>query len=256
MEKTVRVLVADDEYQSRLVIVKLLSRYFPDLPVATEAGTVGETVTRIQEMQPHLVFLDVRMQHETGFDVLDRIPHIDFEVIFTTAYTEYAIKAIRYSALDYLVKPVDPTAFQSAMQRALAKINQRAASLSERNILLQQQGATGNTDKKFTNKIAVPTADGLLFVNAQDIIYCQGQGNYTELYMTNGPVITSSHTLKTYEDMLAGHHFFRVHRSYLINLDHIKLYRRGEGGVAVMSNGDEVEVARRSKPDFLNLFKG
>lgn len=242
MEKTVRVLVSDDEYQSRLVIIKLLSRYFPEIPVATEAASVTETVAAIQRVQPHLVFLDVRMQRESGFEVLDRIPHIDFEVIVTTAYEEYAIQAIRYSALDYLVKPVDPTAFQSAMQRALPAISQRTALVAHQ--------------RKFINKIAVPTPEGLSFINAQDIIYCQGQNNYTELYLVNGQVITSSQTLKTYEDMLAAHHFFRVHKSYLINLDHIKGYRRGEGGVAVMSNGDEVEIARRSKPDFLNLFKG
>ena len=255
MENAIRVFIADDEYQSRLVIVKLLSRYFSGIQVAGQASTVPEAVEGIQLLQPQIVFLDVRMQNETGFDVLDRLPATDFEVIFTTAFEEYAVKAIRYSAIDYLIKPIDPTEFEAAMQRAIARIRQQQSATPEQLKLLHQHLTPGSPDRKFIHKMAVPTADGLLFVSTQEIIYCQGQSNYTEIYMTNGQVITSSHTLKTYEDMLAGQHFFRVHKSYLINLHHISMYRRGEGGVAVMSNGDEIEIARRNKTSFLNIFK-
>ena len=251
MEKAIRVFIADDEYQSRLVIVKLLSRYFSDIQVVGQASTVSEAIEGIQSLQPQIVLLDVRMQNETGFDVLDRLPQTDFEVIFTTAFEEYAIKAIRYSAIDYLIKPIDPTEMEAAVQRAVAKVRQQQSATPEQLKLLHQNLTPAN----FIHKIAVPTADGLLFIGTQEIIYCRGQSNYTEIYMTNGQVITSSHTLKTYEDMLAGQHFFRAHKSYLINLHHISMYRRGEGGVAVMSNGDEIEIARRNKTSFLNIFK-
>jgi len=255
MEKAIRVFIADDEYQSRLVIVKLLSRYFSDIQVAGQASTVSEAIEGIQSLQPQIVLLDVRMQNETGFDVLDRLPQTDFEVIFTTAYEEYAIKAIRYSAIDYLIKPIDPTEMEAAMQRAIAKISLQQSSTNEQLKLLHQHLTPVNTDGKFIHKIAVPTTAGLLFISPQEIIYCQGQSNYTEICMTNGRVITSSHTLKTYEDMLVAQHFFRAHKSYLSNLHHISMYRRGEGGVAVMSNGDEIEIARRNKASFLNIFK-
>lgn len=254
MEKAIRVFIADDEYQSRLVISKLLSRYFTGLQVVGQAGTVSEAVESIPQLQPQIVFLDVRMQHETGFDVLDRLPQTDFEVIFTTAYEEYAIKAIRYSAIDYLIKPIDPIELQTAVQRAIDNIKKQQSHTPEQVMLLHQH-LGGNPTQKFNNKIAVPTPDGLLFIHTNDIIYCQGQNNYTEIYIANGKVVTSSYTLKIYEDMLAGQYFFRVHKSYLINLHHITMYRRGEGGVAVMSNGDEIEIARRNKTSFLNLFK-
>jgi two-component system LytT family response regulator len=256
MEKAIGVFIADDEYQSRLVIVKLLSRYFPGIQVTGQAGTVAEAVAGIQSLQPQIVFLDVRMQNETGFDVLDRLPKTDFEVIFTTAHPEYAVKAFRYSAIDYLVKPIDPTELETATGKAIHKIQLQQSATSEQWKILQQQLASGYASQKFTDKIAVPTVEGLLFISTQDIVYCQGQSNYTELYMVNGEVITSSHTLKSYEDMLTGQNFFRAHKSYLINLHHIYMYRRGEGGIAVMSNGHEIEIARRNKTGFLNLFKG
>ena len=234
----------------------MLSRYFSGIQVAGQAATVSEAVESIEALEPQIVFLDVRMQNETGFDVLDRLPKIDFEVIFTTAYDEYAIKAIRYSAIDYLMKPIDPDEFETAMQRAIAKVRQQQSSTPDQVKLLNQHLASGNGDRKLLTKTAVPTTEGLIFINTEDIIYCQGQSNYTDIYMANGKVITSSQTLKTYEDMLTDKHFFRVHKSYLINLHHINMYRRGEGGIAIMSNGDEIEIARRSKTSFLNLFKG
>ncbi len=239
MNRHFHVFIADDEYQSRLVIIKMLERYFPDIGVTGQAGSVDEAVAGITSLQPQLLFLDVRMNGETGFDILDRLPHTNFYVIFTTAYQEYAVKAFRYSALDYLVKPIDPEELQMAVQKAVNRCLE-----------------TPPPARKFTDKIGVPTAEGLLFLAAQDIIYCQAQSNYTELFLVDGQKITSSYTLKSFEDLLSDQHFFRTHKSFLINLRHIDVYRKGEGGVVVMSNGREIEVARRNKTGFLNLFKG
>jgi two-component system LytT family response regulator len=264
MNRPFHVFIADDEYQSRLVIIKMLERYFPDIEVTGQAGSVDEAVTGITSLQPQLLFLDVRMNGETGFDILDRLPHTNFYVIFTTAYQEYAVKAFRYSALDYLVKPIDPEELQMAVQKAVSRFQETQLSPEQQ---MTGQSATGQhspgqhnsgqpTTRKFTDKIGVPTPEGLLFLAAQDIIYCQAQSNYTELFLTDGQKITSSYTLKSFEDLLSDQHFFRTHKSFLINLRHIDVYRKGEGGVVVMSNGREIEVARRNKAGFLNLFKG
>ena len=161
---------------------------------------------------------------ETGFDVLDRLNSTRFELIFTTAWQEYAVKAFRYSAIDYLVKPINATELETATQRAMQKIWLQQSSTTQQVRLLQQQL---NPVHKFTGKIAVPTPDGLLFIAVEDIVYCQGQSNYTEIFLVNGQKLTSSHTLKLYEEMLNDLHFFRVHKSFLINLQHIKMYRRG-----------------------------
>ena len=269
MNRPFHVFIADDEYQSRLVIIKMLERYFPDIEVTGQAGSVDEAVAGITSLQPQLLFLDVRMNGETGFDILDRLPHTNFYVIFTTAYQEYAVKAFRYSALDYLVKPIDPEELQMAVQKAVNRCletplpaEQQATGQHTTGQQMTGQHVTGQPNtgqpstRKFTDKIGVPTPEGLLFLAAQDIIYCQAQSNYTELFLTDGQKITSSYTLKSFEDLLSDQHFFRTHKSFLINLRHIDIYRKGEGGVVVMSNGREIEVARRNKAGFLNLFKG
>ena len=253
MKKSTSVFIVDDEFQSRLVLAKMLPHYFPDLSIAGQAGTVEEAVEGILRCEPQVIFLDVQMNGETGFDVLDRLPSTNFEIIFTTAYQEYAVRAFRYSAIDYLIKPIDPSELEAATQKAIDKIGLRQSCTAlQLNVLRQEM----SEDRKFPDKIAIPTPEGLLFIKAEDIIYCQGQGNYTELFLSDGKKITSSHTLRAYEDLLAERDFFRTHKSFLINLRHIEAYRKGEGGNVIMSNGREIEIARRNKTGFLNLFKG
>ena len=253
MDQPINVFIVDDEYQSRLVIVKMLARYFTDLQLLGQAGSVSEAIEGINTLQPQLIFLDVKLSGESGFDVLDRLSHTSFETIFTTGHEEYAVKAFRYSAVDYLVKPIDFVELERAVQKAVRRIRLRLFSEACQFGMQQGQATPG---QKLMNKIAVPTTEGLLFIGVGDIIYCQGQGNYTEIFLSNGQKITSSNTLKSYEEMLAGRDFFRAHKSFLINLQHIEMYLRGEGGTAVMSNGREIEIARRNKASFLNLFKG
>ncbi len=266
MNKPLHVFIADDEYQCRFMIIKMLERYFPHIEVIGQAESVDEAVAGIITLQPQLVFLDVRMNGETGFDILDRLPHTNFYVIFITAYQEYAVKAFRYSALDYLVKPIDPEELQMAVQKAVDRCRephlpgQHATALPGQHITESAgqhatEPAGPHPPRKFTDKIGVPTPEGLIFIAAQDIIYCQAQSNYTELFLCDGQKITSSYTLKSFEDLLSDQHFFRTHKSFLINLRHIGIYRKGEGGVVVMSNGREIEIARRNKAGFLNLFK-
>ena len=250
---TTSVFIVDDEYQSRQVLVKMLDHYFGDIRISGEAATVDEAIAGIQEHRPGLIFLDVQMNGETGFDLLDSLQDNDLEVIFTTAYHEFAVKAFRYSAVDYLVKPIDPLELQSATRKAIDRLQLRQSHTSSQLELLRQQ-ISGQ--RKYMDKIAVPTPEGLLFISTADIIYCQGQGNYTEIFLLNGQKVTSSHTLRAYADMLADRNFYRTHKSFLINLQQIESYRKGEGGNVIMSNGREIEIARRNKTGFLNLFKG
>ena len=252
-QQTISAFIVDDEFQSREVISLMLANIFPEIKIVGVAGTVKDALAGVEKKQPQLVFLDVQMQNETGFDLLDKLKEINFELIFITAHSEFALKAFRYSALDYLVKPIDGIEFESAAKKAKKTIQLQQSFASQ-----QVQLLTGHLEgsKKVSDKIAIPTPEGLIFVQIHDIIYCHGLGNYTEFFLQNDQKITSSHTLKQYEELLSDHLFFRAHKSFLINLSHIKKYLRGEGGTAVMSNGQEIEIARRNKPNFLNLFKG
>lgn len=252
-QETISAFIVDDEFQSREVISLMLAGMFPEIKIVGLAGTVKDALAGIEKKAPQLVFLDVQMQNETGFDLLDRLHEINFELIFTTAHSEFAVKAFRYSALDYLIKPIDGSELESAVKKAKQRIQFHQSSTPE-----QVQLLTHHLDgsKKIADKIAIPTPEGLLFIPVHDIIYCHGLGNYTEFFLLNEQKITSSHTLKQYEELLSEHLFFRAHKSYLINLSHIKKYLRGEGGTAVMSNGHEIEIARRNKTSFLSLFKG
>lgn len=252
LQQTISAIIVDDEFQSRQVISLMMASLFPEVKIVGQAGTVKEALSSIEKKQPQLVFLDVQLQNETGFDLLDKLPEPDFELIFTTAHNEFAVKAFRYSALDYLIKPIDPGELECAVRKA-KKAMQSKSSIKEQLKLLTRHLDGSN---RIPDQIAIPTPEGLMFVQIKDIIYCHGLGNYTEFFLVNDQKITSSHTLKQYEELLSDHPFFRAHKSFLINLAHIKKYLRGEGGTAVMSNGHEVEIARRNKTSFLNLFKG
>lgn len=253
VQETISAFIVDDEFQSREVISLMLEAMFPEIQIVGSAATVKEGLTGISKIAPQLVFLDVQMQNETGFDLLNQLKEINFELIFTTAHSEFAVKAFRYSALDYLLKPIDGSELESAVKKAKQRIQQHRSSTPQQVELLTQHF---KDSKKLSDKIAIPTPEGLLFIVVNDIIYCHSLGNYTEFFLLHDQKITSSHTLKQYEELLSHHPFFRAHKSYLINLTHIKRYLRGEGGTAVMSNGHEIEIARRNKPIFLSLFKG
>jgi two-component system, LytTR family, response regulator len=243
-------LIVDDELQSRLLIRKLLSDHFPEL-ITEEADSVASAVEKIRNFSPALVFLDVQMRGETGFDVLDAIHEINFGIIFTTAHSEFAVRAFRYSAMDYLMKPLDAEEFKMSVERALHKLKIHLPPATRQIEFLKQV----RSDHKLPDKLTVPTAEGFLFININDIFYCHAVSNYTEFHLANKQKLLSSYTLGYYNELLADHSFFRVHRSYLVNLAHIKMYKRGDGGVVVMNNGEEIEVSRSNKEAFLKILK-
>ncbi len=248
-----KVLIIDDEFQSRKLIAKMLSLFFPAIDVAGEASTLQEAIAAVESVQPQLIFLDVQMNTENGFDLLDKVTGFHFEIIFITAHNEFAVKAFRYNALDYLMKPIDADEFQSAVKKAIERFNQNFPGIKERLGLLKQQLQSPN---KFPDRVIIPSAEGYLVVPVQEIIYCHSNSNYTEFQLINNRRITSGYTMGHFEELLTGHSFFRVHRSYMINLAFVKMYKKGEGGTVVMTDGYEIEVSRSNKEAFMKLLRG
>lgn len=219
----------------------LLKNHCPDVTVAATCQDSREAVVIVENIKPQLVFLDIEMPHMNGFGFLEKCGHVSFDVIFTTSYDQYAIKAIKFSALDYLLKPVDATELKTAVQ----KYREQRAPLSRQqfDILLAkfQQPPTASM------RIALPTMEGLQIIPVGNIIFCSSSSNYTILTLKDKQKLTVSKTLKEIEEMLEEHRFLRIHHSYLVNLDEIKKYFRGEGGTVLMSDGSSVDVSRAKK---------
>lgn len=241
----INCIIVDDEPKSRESLKILLEDFCQNVVVKALCQDVAEAVEAIQNHKPDVVFLDIHLQRETGFDLLTRLNDVNFEVIFTTAYSEYAIKAFKFSAIDYLLKPIDI----EELKRALAKVEKRMSdTISDRLKQLIQNLKSPSTENY---KLALPTSDGLVFVKINDIIYCEASSNYTLIFTGDGKKHVVSRTLKEYEDMLSEHSFFRIHNSYLINLNAIKKYVRGEGGYVIMNNDQSLDVSKRKKEAFL-----
>ena len=241
----VRSIIVDDELKSRESLKILLEDFCENVEVLALCQNVAEGIEAVSKHKPDVVFLDIQMQRETGFDLLSKIKSIDFEVIFTTAYSEYAIKAFKFSAIDYLLKPIDIEELKKALHKVEKKLN---GSISDR---LEQLIQNLKPSSAQNYKLALPTADGLIFIKIDDILYCEASSNYTYIFSSDGKKYLVSRTLKEYEDMLSEHNFFRIHNSYLINLGSVKKYVRGEGGYVVMNNDVSLDVSKRKKDSFL-----
>lgn len=253
----IRTIVVDDEAKSRKLMQNLLSRYCANIKLVASADSVSSGLQAIVEHQPDLVFLDVLMRHENGFDLLDKVERLDFEVIFTTAYTEFAVRAFRVEALDYLVKPINIRELRGAVVRADAKLatNRRARKGNQTLPIL----VNNHSDlERSESKIGIPTQHGLKFVPIRDIVYCKALGNYTEIFLLH-EVELVTRTLKQFELFLSAHNFCRIHRGYLINLDHVSEYSRfnnlteqdGDGGSITLNDKTQLPVSREKKKAFL-----
>ena len=239
-------IIVDDEEKSRIALRNMLNRHCPNVEVLELCESVDAAVQAIEKMKPQIVFLDVEMPHHNGFTVFDRIRIPQFKVIFTTAYDQYAIRAIKFSALDYLLKPIDVDELKGAVHR----FEQGAFGVKKQDVDLNLLMSTLNLRNK-SAKIAVPTFDGLQMLHIEDIVKCTADESYTHISMLNGSKIVVSRILKEFEDLLSGYNFLRVHNSSLINLAHVKKYVKGEGGYVVMVNDESVEVSRRKKNELL-----
>lgn len=240
-------IIIDDEPKGRTALKQKLFDYCQQVEVVGVAGDGAEGLTLIEKLKPGIVFLDIEMPRMDGFEMLQLLPAKNFHLIFTTAYDQYAIKAIKYAAFDYLLKPIDIEELKST----ILKIAAVSPVQTEKKLATLQQNLQCKT---VFNKIAIPTLEGLLFYNISDIIHLEAQSNYTAIYFSNHPKLTASRTLKEFEELLPQDVFFRPHHSHLINLNYIKRYIKGDGGQIEMQNGNYVDVARRKKDEFLKVI--
>lgn len=244
-----KAIIVDDEIKARENLRHIIQDLQVSVEICATCGSIQEAVQAIEFNKPDLVFLDILMKGETGFDLFEKIKKIDFDVVFITAYDEYAMKALKLNAIDYILKPIDSDDLKKAIEKVQAKKKDGGHPIDQISALL-------NTLKPNVNlqKIALPTLEGLYFVQIDDIIRCESDENYTTFFLKNKEKRVVSKTIKYFEELLSPYPFFRSHRSHLINLHHIKEYVRGDGGYIVMNDGSEVMLARRKKEEFLRLF--
>ncbi|NOS94204.1 MAG: response regulator transcription factor [Cyclobacteriaceae bacterium] len=247
-------IIVDDELKSRENLRILLQDFCEDVTVVALCGNISEAISALRQNPVDLLFLDIQLQRETGFDLFTKIENPSFEVVFTTAYAEYALKAFKFSALDYLLKPIDIAELNNCIERVRKKRQAPRANHSIPDARLEQFVLNLKNTQSQNYKLALPTASGLVFVKVSDIIYCEASSNYTIHHFADGKKQLVTRTLKEYEDLLTDCDFFRVHNSYLVNLNCIKQYIRGEGGQIVLSNGTFLDVSKRKKEAFLHLF--
>lgn len=250
MDNTIiRAIIVEDEYNNRENLLKLLSDYCPSVKVVDICTSALEGRQRIIEHQPDLVFLDIEMPEGDGFSMLESLPQHDFEVIFVTAFTSYAVKAIKFSALDYIVKPIDTMELLKAVDRAAEKIQNKQDNLRMKNLLDNRQR---EENKKI---IALPMSDKIEFIEITNIIRCESDGNYTIFYLKNGEKLIISKTLKEYEELLSPLHFLRTHQSHLINLNEVKSFIKSDGGYILMKDGSNVSISRQRREMVLHILQ-
>jgi two-component system LytT family response regulator len=244
-----KAILVDDEQSNLSSLKEKLASYCPQVQVIAACDNATSGIDAIDNLHPQLVFLDIEMPVMNGFIMLQQLSFKNFELIFTTAYDHYAIKAIRYSALDYLVKPIEIEELKTAVAKAEEKRNHSYPN-PQIELLVEQLV----TKKNSFNRIAIPTTEGLQFVKVEDIIYLEASINYTHIYTTGQNKYIVSRTLKDFEDMLSPEIFLRIHNSYIINKNFAEKYLRGDGGQVVLSNGVILDVAKRKKSEFLKAI--
>lgn len=247
----IKTIIVDDEFVSRNVLKKLLDINCPDIEVICECTNAEEAKVEIERLQPQLVFLDISMPGKSGLDMLKEIADINFNIIFVTAFHEYTIQAIRFSAIDYLLKPVDKNELIQAVERVKAKISSIENPEPVQTFLHNIQTAQSQQEMQ----LCVPGIKGFQIIKIKDIIYCEAENTYTTIFLQGNQKLLASRPLIDYETLLQDTSFIRIHKSYLINMQHLKEYLKGEGGSAVMSNGKVLEVSRRKKEYFVNYMK-
>jgi two-component system LytT family response regulator len=263
-----KVLIVDDEAQARLMMRHILSSPELEVEIVGEASDLPQAIRLIREKKPQVVFLDIEMPKYSGLQILDFFSpeEITFEIIFATAYNHFALKAFEVSAVDYLLKPIDIEAVEKSLEKVrkrwLPKKSETVSNASDAALSLQKQlqerfeilQSQIRKESDF-NKVALPVAEGLLFVENSEIIYLHAEGSYTTVYFRKRPELVISKNIKFFENILASHkNFLRIHRSYLINLDAVRQYVKKDGGYLVMENGHQVSVGKDKKDDFLKYY--
>ena len=237
----IRTIIVEDEKSNRDNVAKILSEYCPKVEIVAQCASAVEGKKAIMKNQPDLVFLDVEMPGGSGFSLLESIEEIDFEVIFVTAYDHYGIKAVKFCALDYLLKPVDILELTHAIEKLEKRLTEKNENLRMKTLLANRHSESNNL------KIALPLSDKIEFIEISTILRCEGEGNYTHIHLVNGENILASKTLKEFDELLADHNFLRVHQSHLINLNEVKSYIKTDGGYIKMKDGSSVSISRQRR---------
>ncbi len=240
-----RGIIIDDEPYCCEILAAMLESDCPEIKIVSICNSAADALAAIKKYTPDIVFLDVEMPKMNGFEMLEQLPSVNFHLIFTTSYDQYALKAIRFSAIDYLLKPVDREELKTSVQKVKDRIQVPVPQQLE--ILLEKI----RQPAKLINKIALPTMEGLHMVPVDDIVSCQSNDNYTNIQLKSGKKMLVTRTLKDMEEILEQHSFIRVHRFYIVNLNEIEKYIKGEGGYLVMSDGTTIDVARNKKETLL-----
>lgn len=246
----IKTLLVDDEQKARNILQHYISNFIPEISETKQASSVDEALTLLTNWQPDIVFLDVEMPHKNGFDFLIASKNPSFDVIFTTAYNQYAIQAIRFSALDYLLKPVDPDELKAAVNRHLEKKETEGQKKELYSNLVQ------NIEKKSAKdfRIAVPTTQGVFFFTIDEVIRMEADTSYTHIHLVNKKPFIASKTLKHFEDMLEGFNFIRTHKSHLVNARHITRISNDHDFILLIDDS-KVEISRRKKEEVFQQLK-
>ena len=248
--KTLRAIIVDDEANCLKMLEWELSDRCPEVEIIRVCSTGKAGLMAIKEEQPDIIFLDIEMPYLNGFEVLELVPEVNFDVIFTTAYDKFAIRAFKSSAIDYLLKPIDGDDLRIAVDKVIEKRKRSTPSTDVKFLLQQLEDAKNNKIRR----IALPTFEGLTFVQTDEIIYCQSDNNYCNVVLKEGRKMLISKTLKEVEEMLSSDQFFRVHNSFFVNLKEVSNYVKADGGALIMTNGDEVRVSRSRKDRLMELL--
>ena len=246
----IRAILIDDEFSCVETLEIELNAYCPEVDVVSKCTSAKDGLNAILSINPDLVFLDIEMPHMNAFELLEACGVIDFDVVFVTAYDQYAIKAFDFNAADYLLKPVQKNKLIQAVNKVAQKKNRGFSEDRLRAIMTSMQNAVTPTPN-----IALPTVEGFEFVKIEQIIYAKADSNYTHIHLDSKKKLILSRTLKEVESMLHGHHFVRIHQSNLINLSHVSKYVKGAGGYVVMDNGESLNVSRSHKSQLLEMIR-
>lgn len=242
-------IIIDDEIKNIRLLQNMLALHCPSVQVIATESDAQKGLTLIDQLQPHLVLLDIEMPHLNGFDLLKKLEPINFEVIFVTAYSHYAVKAFEHQATGYITKPINKEKLMAAIAAAQKRIEEKNINKTLFTLLEK------NINPNLPNKIPLSTANGLIFVKLADIIYCESSGNYTHFYLCDNKKIVVSRQLGEYEKLLPSDAFIRIHDKYILHLAYIKEYIKGSGGEVILENGATLPVAARRKEEFMARFE-
>ena len=243
----IRTIIIDDDQLARKILYRIISQNFSELEIVGEASSVNEGVQLIHDLDPDLVFLDIEMSDGTGFDLIDQLQEIDFRLVFVTSYNDYAITAFKYSAFDYILKPVLPENVKSTISRIL-----KSSGIKPKTEYTQLRSQIEKGEELTEETIALPEMNGFAIIKIKNILRCEGERNYTRVFYKDGTSVLISRTLLEFDQLLVPHGFFRIHRSHLVNLNCISRYVKTDGGMVEMTDKSQLKVSPKFKDELLD----